>query len=309
MGDDPQAWSSRLEPRDAAPQLDAPAGAGTVRPALGRRRATHPLAIFALTALLLTAYHGLGRDVGAAPGVFRMRASYDTGGPGAIGRTRPTPTTADSSTPLGVPQMAPVSPGPYTFTTPQPDSEEPVRYDPCRSIPYVLNERTMPPGSEPLIRDAVEDVQEITGLHFVYEGTTDELVTGERRFFQPERYGDRWAPVLITWSDPVEIPGLAGDIAGLAGSAPAAPYGDGPAAFVSGLVALDGPQMRAYYSSVSGRLLARGIVRHELGHLVGLDHVEDPAQVMNGSGGTVDYQSGDIAGLVQLGRGPCVTQL
>ena len=260
-------------------------------------------------AVLLVAASQSSRGATSHVPAWVTRASYDASGTEAIGRTRPTPTTAASATPLGVPQAAPADPGAYAFVLPQLDSGVPVRYDPCRPIPYVVNERTLPPLASALVADAVAEIQAITGLQFVYEGTTDELVAGDRSFFQPERYGDRWAPVLITWSDPAEIPGLAGDVAGSAGSAPATPYGDGPTAFVSGMVALDGPHVRDMYASLSGRLQVRGLVRHELGHLVGLDHVDDPAQLMHGSSGTVDFQPGDLAGLVQLGAGPCVTKL
>ena len=237
------------------------------------------------------------------------RASVESVGREAVGHTRPTPTTAASAIPLGLPQRPPAAPGPYTFLLTRPDAAAPVRYDPCRPIPYVVNERTLPTLAGDLVADAIEEIELITGLQFEYEGTTDELVTGDRTFYQPQRYGDRWAPVLITWSDPEELPALADDVAGNGGSAPAAPLGDGPLTFVSGMVALDGPQVRMLYETVGGRLQARGLVRHELGHLVGLDHVEDPAQLMNGSGGTVDFQSGDLAGLVQLGAGPCATDL
>ncbi len=47
---------------------------------------------------------------------------------------------------------------------------------------------------------------------------------------------------------------------------------------------------------------ARGTLLHELGHLVGLDHVDDPTQLMDagGSQGRV-YQQGDLEGLAELG--------
>lgn len=221
---------------------------------------------------------------------------------------RPT-ATAGSSEPLGVPQLAPAQPGAYEFLMLQRGSDEPVGYDPCRPIRYVVNERTAPAGTDMLVRDAIETMQKITGLKFVYEGTTDETVTTDRPAFQPARYGDRWAPVLIAWSDPVELPELAGDIAGIGGSTAVQASRNGPAAYVSGLVAIDGPQVRELYRSLAGRLQARGLLLHEFGHLLGLAHVDDPAQLMHGSSGTVDPQGGDVAGLVRLGGMECVPLL
>ena len=36
--------------------------------------------------------------------------------------------------------------------------------------------------------------------------------------FQPDRYGDQWAPVLIAWTDESVITDLAGDVAGVGGA-------------------------------------------------------------------------------------------
>ena len=224
------------------------------------------------------------------------------------GMDMPTPVMAPSGRPLGFPQRMPAVPGPYAFMALQPSSDEPIAYDPCRRIPYVVNLRNAPPGAEKLVRDSVEVISEITGLQFAYEGTTDEPVSAGRDIFQPDRYGDRWAPVLIAWSDPGEMPELAGDVAGVGGSIPVE-TSEGTAVYVTGMVALDGPSFTRYYRSVSGRLASKGIVLHELGHLVGLAHVDDRSQLMDDTSGTVDPQSGDIAGLVQLGSGPCVARL
>ena len=50
---------------------------------------------------------------------------------------------------------------------------------------------------------------------------------------------------------------------------------------------------------------------HELGHVVGLDHVEDPTRLMNPVGGdeVTDFATGDLLGLAQLGRGRCFPEI
>lgn len=53
-------------------------------------------------------------------------------------------------------------------------------------------------------------------------------------------------------------------------------------------------------------------MQHELGHLVGLDHVADPTQLMYSEGGpsqASDWGNGDLAGLNQLGSGGCFPDL
>lgn len=218
--------------------------------------------------------------------------------------TAPTPVRAASRDPLGTPLAVPADAGPYAFMAVQPGGDQPVRYDPCRPLRYVVNERQAPPGADVLVAEAVSRVAEVTGLKFEYEGLTDETPTADRPAHQPDRYGDRWAPILIAWSDPTQHPDLVGDVAGVGGSQAITTGAGGPAVFVSGVVALDTPQL------ISGPAAAiRGTVLHELAHVVGLGHVADPSQLMHELGRGPDFQAGDLAGLSQLGAGPCIGRL
>jgi hypothetical protein len=51
------------------------------------------------------------------------------------------------------------------------------------------------------------------------------------------------------------------------------------------------------------------VILHDLGHLVGLDHVEDPTQLVHpvGSSDVTGAQAGDAAGLVLLGAVACLS--
>jgi predicted Zn-dependent protease len=52
------------------------------------------------------------------------------------------------------------------------------------------------------------------------------------------------------------------------------------------------------------------VLRHELGHLVGLGHVDDATQLMSPTiGEPQTFQSGDLAGLAKLGQGTCAPGL
>ncbi|MCR6706355.1 MAG: M10 family metallopeptidase domain-containing protein [Cellulomonas sp.] len=53
------------------------------------------------------------------------------------------------------------------------------------------------------------------------------------------------------------------------------------------------------------------MLRHELAHALGLDHVEDRTQLMNPEtrGEFTTFQSGDLYGLSQLARGVCAPDL
>lgn len=212
--------------------------------------------------------------------------------------------------PLGRPPAVAHSDAYELYSTPPETSQPFVAYDPCRPIHYVVRPDNAPAGSGELIREAVAEVSAGSGLQFVYDGDTDEAFAEEgRERFQPDRYGKRWAPVLITWSDPSEVSGLAGDIAGLGGSswvgAPGYPF-----VLVAGQVALDAPALQTTLSYPDGREHARSVIIHELGHVLGLAHVDDPKQLMHaGANGVTSLADGDRAGLALLGTGPCVPGL
>ncbi len=153
------------------------------------------------------------------------------------------------------------------------------------------------------------EVSAATGLRFVNDGTTSEGPSDERKPYQQDRYGHRWAPVLIAWSTPVESPRLEGKVAGFGGSVHVA-ASTHHSALVTGEVALDAPALEEIMQRPSGPLLVRAVIMHELGHVVGLDHVDDPKQLMNAENtGVTEFADGDRAGLAVLGSGACVPEL
>jgi hypothetical protein len=216
-----------------------------------------------------------------------------------------------SDAPLGTPPPAPDMPGAYEFVMTQDGTDQPVAWDPCRTVRYVVNPAGAPPGTDVLVEQAIDRTAAATGLVFVNEGTTDEPWTKDREPYQPDRYGERWAPALIAWSDEGQVPGLAGYIAGMGGAIPrSAPNdADGTYAFVSGSVVLDAGDLGAGMSLPGGPEQVRAVIQHELGHMVGLDHVADPSQLMFSESRVPDWGTGDLAGLHQLGTGPCLPEL
>jgi hypothetical protein len=223
---------------------------------------------------------------------------------------RPPPGLEAAARPLGVPLPPPPEGGPHGFTNFQDDGVTPVAYDPCRPVHYVLRPDSAPAGGEQIVHDAVTRLTEVTGLRFVHDGPTDEPPSADRAVFQPDRYGDRWAPVLIAWQTEAENPALAGDFVGEAGST-AVSLGDGPRVYVTGTVSLDATQLPEVLGSRNGPATVRGIVLHELAHLVGLAHVDDVTQLMHPETqrGVTDFAAGDLTGLARLGSGVCVPEL
>jgi hypothetical protein len=218
----------------------------------------------------------------------------------------PTPGVESSDAPLGTPLSAPAGGGTYEFSAFQADGITPVAYDPCRPIHYVVRPDNTPLGGETLIQDAVARISAVTGLQFIDDGLTEEDPSDQRQPFQPDRYGDRWAPVLVSWDTVAEKADFAADVVGLGGSTTVS-VGDDPKVYVTGAVDLDAVQFVDILSRPGGQVDARAIVLHELGHVLGLDHVSDPTQLMYPTATDVpDFAAGDLTGLAQLGEGACV---
>jgi hypothetical protein len=277
-----------------------------------RRRRRGPRGLLAAVVVFVLALGAAGL-LDRTPRVLERPApSVDAGAPPSTGplADRPTPSADAARSPLGVPAPAPADRGPYLFARFQADGVTPVAYDPCRPVHYVTRATSNPPGGDAIVRSALARVSEVTGLRFVDDGPSDEATTRDRAHFQPDRYGDRWAPVLIAWETEEENPDLAGDRVGEGGSV-AVSLGDGPKVYVTGTVSLDATQLPELLDQRDGERAVAGVVLHELGHLVGLDHVDDDGQLMypEARRGVSDYADGDVTGLVQLGAGVCVPEL
>ncbi len=189
----------------------------------------------------------------------------------------------------------------------QADGRTPVSWSPCRPIHYVVRPNGMPPGGQQLLEDAIAQVSALSGLRFVYDGTTDEDVDPEgRRAYQRSRYGDRWAPVLVVWGNPSHEGGYVGGIplAGWAGPFPAT-AGDGSDVYVSGWMDLDA-DWSAEMIARGGQQYVSAVMLHELGHLVGLDHTPDDGLLMSPNNvGALQFAPVELRGLESLGAGKC----
>jgi hypothetical protein len=178
----------------------------------------------------------------------------------------------------------------------------PPRWNPCAPIHYVVNPGLAPVGSIDDVHEAVRRVSSATGIAFEYDGLSGEIPDRGRGIYLPSLYGDRWAPLLIAWVDPGRTD-IAFERNGHTAAAVAAPLSPAAAGdvLVSGWVAMNlhdpNPPGFAHPGDQGPVLL------HELGHIMGLAHVNAVGEIMEPSGGSVtDFGPGDLEGLRLLGR-------
>lgn len=256
--------------------------------------------------------------VGAVVGVRHLAApanpAVPTFGPApvptAVDGAQPSPfppPPADARSTRVLPVVSVTGHGPHAWLTTLPDGR-PVAWDPCRPIHWVVNPARMPAGGLRMLRDAFAVVSAATGLAFHEDGETAEPYSADRPVRNPTYYGAGWAPVLVTWTDARQVPDLAGDVVGIGGNAEMRPDGPASARVITGDVVLDTEFFTAALPTASGRRQARAAVLHELGHVIGLGHVDDPHQLMYArETTTLNYGAGDREGLAILGAGSCHT--
>lgn len=284
-------------------------GPGTVARILRTAALTAVIAAAAFTAAGL--FYGDPRFVG----LFQLRNSTVPNGQAAaqqpgtaaaegVSSDAPPPGLEEADSPLLVAEEPPAPSDSFEFLATN-DDGTPVGYSPCRPLHYVVNAALAPAGAENLVEDAVGTISRATGIRFINDGPSTEAPSEDRDPYQPERYGERWAPLLIAWTTPEASPKLKGQVIGTGGSTHYS-FDGGAKTFVTGSLDLDAPQITGELERPQGSAYATAVILHELSHVMGLEHVDDPRQLMYPEIGTPDgLAAGDLNGLYQLGKTTC----
>jgi Matrixin len=188
----------------------------------------------------------------------------------------------------------------YSFEHKNPNGA-PVRWNPCAPIKYETNFAAAPSYVPTEFETALAKLEAATGLRFVDEGTSSAFSPSGAR---------ATGPVLVVWASPEqtaqlkEIPNVPFGLqeAGRASVREDVDGISGHGQYVNAEVVFDADASRLPGGFGPGSV---GVLfLHELGHLVGLGHVTNSAEIMNPvivKTKTAEYGPGDLAGLRRLG--------
>lgn len=212
------------------------------------------------------------------------------------------------------------------------DNGAPAAWEPCRTVRWSVNLRGAPEGALEDVRVAVEKAGRASGLRFSYAGQTEavpqqswvddgwpadtaDLVLAwavSPRATSAERSAAPGAPVSDLLSrDPHEdaVGGWYAEYSNISSDG-----GNEAARITAGYVVLDASAAAKFYPGLrpadgpltGGRPPLVRLLMHELGHTMGLEHVNDERQVMSSriSSRKGTWGLGDRAGLAATG-GTC----
>jgi len=170
----------------------------------------------------------------------------------------------------------------YSFLFTTSDGCQPVRFNPCEPIRFIVNPADAPVGGVDDVRQAFKVIGAVGGYTFEDMGTTDvDRFSFTRQAYDPARYGERWAPIVVSWS---RLGNRAANDVVVAGMGNGIPV-DG--AIVTGMLNLNAdartdlarevPVPNGFGPGISwGRVML-----HELGHVFGLGHVDSKNAIMH----------------------------
>ena len=215
---------------------------------------------------------GTGRPVG----IYTYRASYAGDGSFPVA-------TAESATKVTVTGNG----SPSAWRALYGSKRRPYTWPSC-TLRYRINGAHMPATGASDVKEALRRISQVSGITFRYRGRTRTMPDlGRPQYPGRNRF-------VLAWSIDRD------QLAGLAGVAKAKAVNG---RLRSGFVLINDQWSRSAPSGFGAGETHGIVLMHELGHLIGLDHVRDRHQVMKpGEQPAAVWGAGDRTGLKRLGR-------
>jgi hypothetical protein len=215
-----------------------------------------------------------------------------------------TPARPTAAVAVADPEPEPPTPGQGSYAFWADDHRGgPLRWDACTPIEFVLNPTDAPPDAEQDLAAALGILADLTGLELVLTDLTDERPDRDRSLTVAHADGWRWRPVLVAWTHPSTTAFLL-EHSDRGVALPVAVRDGDREAYVTGQIVLNAARtdLVAGFGDRSDAIGAT--LLHEIAHVLGLAHVDDPDELMWTEPGTgrVAFGPGDRAGLAKLGR-------
>jgi hypothetical protein len=171
-----------------------------------------------------------------------------------------------------------------------------VRWDPCTPIRYKVNTAGQPAAARSIVVEAIAQIAAVTGLEFVDMGDTADRPNAA----SPRRPPSPDYDLLVAYAPGAAFRAFTGTNRYMAVGGPAATYQRGSGwRYDQAIVLIDLSDGLPFDWSSHGW---GRVVLHELGHVAGLLHTEDPAQLMYGRATPrTSLADGDLTGLRRLG--------
>jgi hypothetical protein len=168
----------------------------------------------------------------------------------------------------------------FKLSVVNPDGSFP-RWNPCKNIEVMVNFAGSQPQARASFANAIEQARAASGLPLVVTEVTTTPTPANGR-------------LTVRWGTAADNPSLAGSVLGVGG------FSYTPTQIVRGSVMIRSDL--SFTQSQNGENMLTGTLAHELGHALGLAHVNDSTQLMYAfANGRDTYQAGDRAGLALLG--------
>lgn len=154
----------------------------------------------------------------------------------------------------------------------------PVLWPACSQIRWAMNPAGAPAGAQALAAAAADRVAAASGLSFIYVGETDAPVTGGTPSSVRARVDSGGPHVVIGWVN--------GTLKRTTNGQTHLAKSDGPNRHIVGANVLMNADKIGSLTEDFGPYSFGSVLSHEFGHVVGLDHVNAPAEIMHINSGS-----------------------